>query len=151
VSHRLRACNSRVAIRFDNFGYTLLRQMCLITINFWSFLKTTNTTPKIYINKCVLGKQSECKKYVHLRRDMAEGYERVKEGELDDLAGNDVETKRAWVVVLEVLEVKATSGGELEGDGGASWAAVTADDVAVARLQASDGAVLEGLAASSRV
>jgi len=61
------------------------------------------------------------------------------------LTGTDVETKRARVIVLEELERKAVGRGQLEADGGTTWAAVRADNVAVARLEAADGTVLQSL------
>jgi len=61
------------------------------------------------------------------------------------LTGTDVETERARVIVLEELERKAVGGRQLEADCGTSWAAVGADDVAVAGLEAADGAVLQSL------
>lgn len=44
------------------------------------------------------------------------------------LAGSDVETNWAWVVVLEVFQAGATDGAELVGDGLTSWACESTDD-----------------------
>ena len=67
------------------------------------------------------------------------------------LASTDVKTQRRGVVVLEELEVQATSGGNLERDSGASGAGIHAKGVGRATLELVDGADLLGDSGGVRV